>query len=136
MSELIRYLVCGVLTTVVSIGSFYVSTLITGTETTIQLQTSNIISFICAVLFAYTISRLCVFSKSGKGVGKEFLEFVSCRIFTLFVDMTIMQVLVFKFGCTELIAKLIVQVIVTILNYALSKKIVFKKENSCGKNND
>lgn len=136
MSELIKYLVCGVLTTIVSIGSFYVSTLIIGIGTTVQLQTSNIISFICAVIFAYMLSRLWVFGKSGKSVGKEFFEFVSCRILTLFVDMTVMQVLVFYFGFTEIIAKLIVQVIVTVLNYVFSKKIIFNKEKKREKNND
>lgn len=126
--EIIRYLICGGLTTIVSIGSFFASTIVIGTGNTLKLQIANIISFICAVLVAYTISRIWVFRKSGKSIRQEFFEFLSCRIITLIMDMGIMQLLVIILGIREIYAKLIVQVIVTMSNYVFSKMIIFKEK--------
>lgn len=132
MGEIIRYLICGGLTTVVSLCSFFVSTLIIGSSNTMQLQISNIISFVCAVVFAYILSRKWVFNDSKKSIGKEFAQFISCRTFALLIDMSIMQLMVFTLGFSDMFAKFCVQVIVTILNYVLSKKVIFTKENNNG----
>lgn len=131
MKEIVRYLVCGVMTTVVSISTFYASTIMIGSNTSLLLQTCNIISFICAVTFAYVVSRFWVFGNNGNHAGKEFLQFVLCRILTLIIDMAVMELLVFHVGVTSLLAKLLVQMIVTILNYLFSK-MIFKKGEQHG----
>ena len=83
----------------------------------------------CAVVFAYFANRIFVFNSKNKHKVKEFLSFTSARVITLLMDMFIMFLCVSIFKMNDLVAKLIVQIIVTIANYILSKLFVFKKEN-------
>lgn len=51
--EIINYLIVGVLTTVVSLGTYYVCVLtVLNPDNALQLQIANIISWIAAVAFA------------------------------------------------------------------------------------
>ena len=129
MRELIRYLICGLLTTVVSLASYYAASMVLGTNSTIYLQACNVVSWALAVLFAFFLSRVWVFQSKSKKIGNEFLAFVCGRIFTLLCDMTIMQVLVFGLQVPDLYAKLVVQVVVTILNYIFGKLVFRRKRN-------
>ncbi|MBR1413336.1 MAG: O-antigen ligase family protein [Bacilli bacterium] len=126
--EIINYLVVGGLTTVVSILSYYicVHTFLDATHAT-ELQIANIISWICAVLFAYVTNRIFVFKSKNNNKLKEFTSFVSARVLTLLMDMVIMYICVTLMQMNDLVAKLIVQVVVTIANYVFSKIFVFKK---------
>lgn len=129
MRELIRYLICGLLTTVVSLASYYAASMVLGTNSTIYLQACNVVSWALAVLFAFFLSRVWVFQSKSKKIGNEFLAFVCGRIFTLLCDMAIMQVLVFGLQVPDLYAKLVVQVVVTILNYIFGKLVFRRKRN-------
>lgn len=106
MRELIRYLICGLLTTVVSLASYYAASMVLGTNSTLHLQACNVVSWALAVLFAFFLSRVWVFQSKSKHVWNEFFAFVSGRIFTLLCDMAIMQVLVFGLQISDLYAKL------------------------------
>lgn len=129
MRELIRYLICGLLTTVVSLASYYAASMVLGTNSTIYLQACNVVSWALAVLFAFFLSRVWVFQSKSKNVWNEFCAFVSGRIFTLFCDIVIMQILVFELQISDLYAKLVVQVVVTILNYIFGKLVFRRKRN-------
>ena len=59
---------------------------------------------------------------------REAGSFFLSRISTLLMDMAIMFVAVTLLGMNDKIAKLIVQVIVTIANYVISKFFVFQKK--------
>lgn len=126
--EIINYLIVGVLTTVVSLVTYYVCVLtVFNPEDAIELQIANITSWICAVLFAYITNKIFVFKSKNKNILKEILSFVSARVLTLILDMLIMFVMVTSLGINDKISKLVVQVVVTILNYVFSKIFVFKK---------
>jgi len=126
--ELIMYLIFGVLTTVVSLSVYYLLTLtILNPNNSILLQIANIISWICGVLFAYFTNRKYVFNSKNNNRKKEFTNFVLARISTLILDMVIMGIMVSILGFNDKIMKLISQVLVIIVNYILSKLIVFKK---------
>ena len=126
--EIINYLIVGVLTTIVSLISYYLLvTTILNPQNGIQLQIANIISWICAVAFAYITNRIFVFKSKNQNKLKELTSFVSSRIITLFMDMGIMFFMVTLWGINDKIAKLVVQVVVTIANYIFSKLFVFKK---------
>lgn len=129
MRELIRYLICGLLTTVVSLASYYAASMVLGTDSTIHLQACNVVSWALAVLFAFFLSRVWVFQSKSKKISNEFFAFVSGRIFTLLCDMAIMQILVFELQISDLYAKLVVQVVVTILNYIFGKLVFRRKRN-------
>lgn len=129
MRELIRYLICGLLTTVVSLSSYYAASMVLGTTSTIHLQACNVISWALAVVFSFFVSRAWVFQSKSKKISNEFFAFVCGRIFTLLCDMAIMQVLVFGLQVPDLYAKLVVQVVVTILNYIFGKLVFRRKRN-------
>ena len=126
--EIINYLIAGVLTTIVSLCVYYLCVLtFLNPNNATELQIANILSWICAVTFAYVINRKFVFkSKTNKKI-KEATSFYTSRITTLLMDMFTMFILVSVLHINDKIAKLIVQVIVTVANYILSKIFVFKK---------
>ena len=61
---------------------------------------------------------------------KEALKFYTSRLSTLFIDMLLMFIFVSKLNFNDKIIKIIIQVIVTILNYIISKLLVFKKKEN------
>lgn len=126
--EIINYLIVGVLTTVVSLGTYYACVLtILNPNNAFQLQIANIISWIVAVAFAYFTNRKIVFKSKNPNMLKEASAFVGSRVTTLLMDMFCMFIMVTYMGISDKIAKLVVQVIVTVTNYILSKLLVFKK---------
>lgn len=127
--EIINYLIVGGLTTVVSLGSYYLCVLtFLDPNTALELQIANIISWICAVTFAYFANRKFVFESKNENKLKEAGSFYLSRVATLLMDMGIMFVLVTLLNFNDKIAKLVVQVIVTVLNYVFSKLFVFNKK--------
>jgi len=125
--EIIRYLIVGVLTTVVSLGVYYVCVLtFLNPQSALQLQAANVLSWIAAVTFAYITSRIYVFQSRRKDWLQEAAAFYSSRLLTLFMDMAIMFVVVTLCGMNDKLGKLVVQVVVTIANYIFSKLFVFR----------
>ncbi len=128
--EIINYLIVGVLTTIVSLGSYYLVVLtLLNPNHAFELQIANVFSWVCAVTFAYITNRKFVFKSKNQNKKKEIISFVSSRIFTLLMDMAIMFITVTVFKMNDKIAKLIVQVVVTVMNYFLSKWFVFRRNN-------
>lgn len=132
--EQINYLIMGGLTTIVGVGSklLLLATILDQTNG-LELQIAEIISWILAVSFAYVANRLFVFHSKVKGKKqiKEILNFFKGRIVTQLIQMFIvwlfvtvlklntnMWVIIFTLGC---------QVMQIILNYVISKLLVFKK---------
>ena len=129
--ELVNYIIVGGLTTLVSLATYYICVLtFLDPDIGIELQLANIISWICAVVFAYITNRKFVFKSKSENISKEISSFVSSRVVTLLLDMLIMYVFVTLLHFNDKIFKLIVQVVVTIINYVFSKIFVFKKVNS------
>ncbi len=126
--EIIKYLIFGVLTTVVSLVTYYllVYTILNPDDAT-QLQIANIISWISCVTFAYVTNRKYVFDSKDKNILKEMAKFYSSRLTTLFIDMGMMFLFVTVLHFNDKIIKMIVQIIIIVLNYVLSKLLVFKK---------
>ncbi len=129
--EVIRYLVVGVLTTLVSLVIYYilVNTLL-NPNSAFELQIANVISWICSVIFAYVTNRKYVFQSKQVKKTKEFVSFVGSRVITLFMDMAIMFLGVTLLHQNDKIFKLLSQVVVIVANYILSKFIVFKKKEN------
>lgn len=131
--EIINYLIVGVLTTVVSLAAYYACVLtFLDPGSAVQLQIANVLSWIAAVTFAYFTNRKYVFESENRQILKEAASFCASRLATLLLDMGFMFLLVTAGGINDKIAKLIVQVLVMISNYILSKFFVFKKEQRKG----
>jgi putative flippase GtrA len=126
--ELIKYLIIGVLTTVIN----YIIFAILVKLANIEMHVSNIIAWLVSVIFAYFTNKLFVFESKSfklKVIGKEVLSFGAARIFSLGLEEVILYVFVNLLNMNELIIKLIANVIVIIVNYILSKFIIFKKDS-------
>lgn len=125
--EIINYLIFGVLTTVINIlvydFFFYV----------IHLENipSNVIAWVVSVLFAFITNKLFVFNSYKKGLSLivEMISFFGCRLSTGLIDTGLMYLFidVLKTGHNTII-KIIVNVIVIVLNYVLSKIIIFRRK--------
>ena len=125
--ELINYLIIGVLTTALNYLIFAV--LVNGLK--LEMHLSNIIAWIVGVIFAYFTNKLFVFESKSfeiQVLGKEILSFGLARVFSLLLEEVILFLFVNKLGMEKLIIKLIANIIVIIVNYILSKFIIFKKE--------
>lgn len=128
--EIINYLIIGALTTLVSLLVYYFLTLtFLNPENALYLQIANVTSWICAVIFAYFTNRKYVFESKNKSFG-EVIKFFLSRLGTLLVDMAVMYIFVTRLHFNDKIMKIIAQVIVIVLNYVLSKFIVFKGDKN------
>lgn len=137
--EIILYIVFGVLTTAVSFISYAVCTKLINLKNEIAgIALSNVISWVCAVLFAFATNKIWVFeSRSGdvKTVFGEFWKFVASRLVTGALEWFGVPFLVYLglnqtiFGTKGMLSKLTVSILVVILNYIFSKIFVFKKNS-------
>jgi len=127
--EIIRYLIIGVLTTIVSLAIYYGLTLtVLDVKVPIELQIANILSWTGAVIFAYFTNKYYVFKNKSKD-KKGIIRFFSSRIITLLIDMLLMYIFVTRLFFNDKIIKILVQFVVVISNYVLSKFFVFKKND-------
>ncbi len=126
--EIINYLIIGVLTTVVSLGSYFIFTHTFLDSSALGIQIANVLSWICAVSFAYITNRKFVFKSKNMNIVKEIINFFGSRVFSLLAEMLAMFIMATILGIDDLISKIVCQIIVTVLNYILSKLFVFKKE--------
>ena len=131
--EGILYLIFGGLTTLISILSFWLFSLMLGEE---RYLLSNFLSWVLAVIFAFITNKTLVFGskKTDKStLLREGLEFLGARVFSLGLEEGGLWLLLDAFGMAhlpsgDLIAKVIMSVIVILVNYFLSKFIIFKKK--------
>lgn len=136
--EIIMYLAFGVLTTFVSWGSYALFEMLLGlfiTNVIVLSTVANVLSWVIAVLFAFITNKLWVFeSKSWKGstLIKELSAFVGSRLLTGVLEWFGVPLLMLIgldqpiLGIEGMLAKILISVIVVILNYILSKLLVFK----------
>ena len=126
--EQINYLIFGGLTTLINIVTYIVFYDILALSNLF----SNIMAWIFSVLFAYVTNKLWVFESKTNGFSallKELSSFVGCRLATGVLDIVIMYVGVDIFLLSGTLMKLFSNVIVIILNYVLSKILIFSKSN-------
>lgn len=121
--EIINYLIFGVLTTLVSILSYAFFTRLFNFDYVI----SNILSWILSVTFAFVTNQKFVFKTSSSNYVKDIFKFYLSRLASLGIELVIMYILVTLLNLNDMISKIIVQFIVIVLNYVLSKLFVFKK---------
>lgn len=129
-SEVISYLIFGALTTILSLIIYWLLvTFILDSAIAIQLQIANVISWIVGVVFAYHTNKKFVFKSSEKNFS-PCIKFIGGRIFTLFVDMFIMFVFVSLLSFNDFVIKIISQIVIIVLNYIISKFIVFNNKKN------
>ena len=126
-NSIVRYVFFGGLTTLVNFVAFYVLTeLLHG-----GVNISNIISVALSILFAYFVNSRYVFHSQARTFPAklaEFCKFVGARLFTMLVEVGGVYLMVDILSMNPMLSKLSTQIIVLILNYLISKLIVFIKK--------
>ncbi|MBO5287241.1 MAG: GtrA family protein [Clostridia bacterium] len=125
--EVINYLIVGGLTTLVS---FLVQWLFTYP---IPLHTvaATLLAIVISITFAYFTNKIFVFESKQtekKGFLVEISLFYLSRAGTGGLEVLLMYIFVDLLRFEPMLMKLIINVIIIILNYVLSKFIVFRKK--------
>ena len=143
--EIFMYIVFGVLTTLVSWGTYILFEKAFG-----SVFWANLLSWLCAVSFAYITNKLWVFeskSREIKTLAKEISTFLASRGLTGVLEIVLVP-LIAKWGFDNpffsiakgmnikpdifytdgIYSKISVAIFVVVLNYVFSKLIVFKKD--------
>ncbi len=131
--EGVRYIAFGILTVIVSWVT-YAAFVFVG----IDLAVSNILSWFCAVLFAFVVNKYWVFRCVGSSkirLGAELVSFFAGRLLTGILAGVLFPALCaiglgFTFmGIAGLFARGITSLVEIALNYLLSKFLVFRKSD-------
>lgn len=125
--EVSLYIVFGVLTTIVNIGSFAILTALLGMEE----NSANVIAITLAVLFAYFTNKGLVFNSTASTFTEklfEFFKFMLGRLFTMVIEFSGFFLLFNMLHIHKFISKTVVTIVVIILNFFISKFFAFKKK--------
>ena len=140
--EAILYVFWGAFTTLVTLASYALFVRAFNVDPNI----SNILSWVCGVTFAFVVNKWLVFeSRTTKAriLLWELGSFFSSRIFTGIIAFILFPILndwmglsaivldfgflSILFGTSGMLAKIITSVVEIVLNWVLSKYVVFKK---------
>ncbi|MGN0383589.1 MAG: GtrA family protein [Eubacterium sp.] len=124
--EIIMYCIFGVLTTILNCAVYALFVWL-GCPGGI----ANIPAWIIAVIFAYVTNKIYVFESMStdiKTILSEGFSFISGRLITFGIEEAIIVVagLLWSTDFAEYVSKGIALIIVTILNYVISKLLIFK----------
>jgi putative flippase GtrA len=134
--EGVRYIIFGFLTVIVSWVSYALLAL-----AGVNYSVSNGLSWFCAVIFAFFVNKYFVFRSLDSRtttLGAELIEYFASRLFTGAVAIILFPVLMnmgldFVFlGVPGLMARGVNTTVEIILNYILSKFVVFRRSNNTG----
>ena len=124
--EGLLYLFFGGCTTLINIISFIIFR-----QFKLGVDVSNIIAWLIAVIFAFITNKLFVFDSKNtdrKTVMKETISFLIARVISLGIDTGLLHLMIDFMKIHEVIAKVISNIVVIIVNYIFSKLFIFKKE--------
>ena len=125
--EVILYIIFGILTTIINLGSFYIMNSILDWDENI----SNFVAIVLAVLVAYITNKDLVFHSEAKSIKDrviQFVKFMIGRVFTMIVEF-VGGIILFQLPIPNIISKAFLTLIVIILNFFISKFFAFKRES-------
>ena len=128
------YLFFGFVTTVISWVSFWVC----DTALNMHELVANLISWFLAVLVAFITNRIWVFDSRTSGflgLVKQIFLFYMSRIATFLFESAIIFIFVTVLDFSSMPVKIIASVFVVVLNYFLSKIVVFRKKKNADTRN-
>ena len=127
LKELANYLLIGILTTTVSLITFIIfANTFFKSQTKIDIQLANFLSWFCSVVFAYFTSRNFVFNSTETNKIKEAIFFLTSRVMTLILEILLIEIMIYLFNSGSYTCKIASQALAIISNYVLAKLIVFK----------
>jgi len=137
--ELFTYGVVGVLTTVINYivyagGTRGVAALAgIAPDHAVLILAAKIVAWCASVAFAFVANKRWVFRSpdwSMSTLRRELPGFVSARVLSLCFDAAFVELTVHLMGMNDLVATLIANIIVIVLNYFASKFWIFRKKDT------
>ncbi|MDT3765065.1 GtrA family protein [Priestia filamentosa] len=125
--EMISYLVFGVLTTVVNIVLYILLT----KGFSVDYRWATTFAWIISVLFAFVTNKLYVFKSktlTTSIIFRELLSFFFFRGLSYVLDLAIMIICVSWLSVDDIIAKILANIVVILVNYIASKYFIFKNK--------
>lgn len=124
--ELVNYIIFGVLTTLVNYIVYFLCLDLLKWNYLVV----NVLAWVISVLFAYVTNRIWVFESKAKGwrVLKEMVLFFASRLTSLGAETLLLFLMVDTAHFNNGFSKIVAGVVVIIINYVLSKLIVFRKK--------
>lgn len=122
---LLAYGFFGVLTTAINIASYWVTYDLLRWPNVL----SNVAAWVLSVSFAFITNKLWVFDSKSLSRGVVFSElwkFVAARLGTGLVDLVVMWLGVDVLGGPAVLLKVVANAVVIVLNFVLSKLVVFR----------
>lgn len=123
-NKVFRYIFFGACTTFFNLAVF------TGLSfLNVNVNIANFVSVVAAIIFAYFVNAAFVFESkvdNFKEKFSEFCKFIGGRMFTMIIEVGGVWLLVDIFSCNKYVSKISTQFISLVLNYVISKFIVFK----------
>ena len=132
-NEILAYLIFGVATTIVSVGTRMIIFYLTKQE-----LTATALGNVTGILFAFFTNDTIVFKQKRANWFRRLIKFSGARLFTFLLDMGLTFIFVTKFphiigqfvgddiNIINTIEIGIAQVTIVVLNYLFSKLFVFK----------
>ena len=148
--ELLRYLIGGVLSTIVSLFIYYLCCFILATKplesnstlayvlqtvnsaSAEQMSVSSTISWILSTIFAFWINKCLVFrvkNDTFRTLTIGFFQFASSRLLSFLLFEQAFLLWLNSLGIANIVNRLIVVIFVMVFNYIVGKFWVFKKKN-------
>ena len=81
-----------------------------------------------SIVFGYVTNRILVFESKNKNILKEFGLFIGGRGLSGLLDSSLFYILVVLLMFNDIASKILINIIIVIINYVLSKKIIFKEK--------
>ena len=125
--DIVSYLFWGVMTTLVNYVAYFVCRLCFG----IDYIASNVAAWAVAVAFGFVVNKIYVFRSldwSAKVAFRECWQFVAARLFSGVLETAMLKVFVDWLGMNDAIVKIFSNIVVVIVNYVLSKLVIFRKK--------
>lgn len=116
------YLIVGGCTTLVNYAVFFLLD-----RTGLYYQLSNVLAWVCAVIFAYFANGRWVYKSVARRGWREAGSFALSRLFSLGLESLLLYLLVDLAQVHQLAAKLLVAVVVVVVNYITGRIVYLRK---------
>lgn len=90
---------------------------------------ANVISWVITVMFAFFTNRLWVFKSNVESLKDyifQMISFYGGRVITLIIEEVVLFIFITCLHFSSIIVKIVAQVIIIVLNYVISKLIIFR----------
>ena len=125
--SIVNYIFFGVCTTLVNVVTYFILYYYG-----MEVRPANLISITLSILFAYFVNAKYVFNSKAVGFKKVFYElskFFTARLSTLVIEVFGVELFIYL-GMNAYLSKFIIQFVVLVANYVISKFLVFTKEKN------